>query len=202
MARAAQKNSQEININLIPREEISGQLGSTITWILTTGRYLIITAEIIALAAFLLSLKLNIDKNNLASNIKTNQGILDSKAAFEKEFDSVQTKIDDIKSLRAAHFSDNQVLTEFTKLLPQGTTLTTLEIDGTNLTFSGKFPTATQLVTLINSFNKSDKIVGLEISKLSSPAAKNPNFSFDAKALINQAAFTENTASNTQGAGQ
>ncbi len=190
MARSARKDqASEININLMPREELGGKLGSTIRWVLTVGRYLIIVTEILALVAFGLSLKLTIDKNSLNKKIKVAQSVVDSKADFEKEFREVQDKIVNIKNIRTKHFNNHLVIEELNKLLPQGITLTSLVLEETGFSFSGTFPTAAQLHTLINSFNRSEKIVDLEISELNSPSVKDPKFSFEAKAIINKAAF-------------
>lgn len=167
MARSARKDQQqEININLIPQEEVGGTLGQTVHWVLTVGRYLIIATEIIALAAFGLSLKLTIDKNNLNKRIEFAQEVIDSKAEFEKDFREVQSKITNVKTIRAKHFDNHVLLEEFNKLLPQGISLTNLDVNESELSFSGSFPTAAQLHTLVNKFNSSDKFVGLDISEL------------------------------------
>lgn len=193
MARSARKGeASEININLMPREELGGRYGPTIRWVLTIGRYLIIATEIIALAAFGLSLKLTIDKNNLNKKITSAQDIIDSKAGFEKEFREVQDKLVSIKNIRTKHFNNHLVIEEFNKLFPQGIKLSALKISETELSFSGTFPTAAQLHTLINSFNRSTeegKFLGLEISELNSPSVKDPEFSFDAVVRINRASF-------------
>lgn len=190
MARAARKGqSSEININLLPREELGGTAGEVVHWVLTVGRYLIIATEIIALAAFGLSLKLTIDKNNLNKNIQAAQSIIDSKVEFEQEFREVQSKLNNIEDIRTKHFNNSLVIEEATNLLPKGLSLSGLSIKESEVSFSGSFPTATQLHTLITSFNGSEKIVGLDISELNSPSLKDPEFTFEAKAIINKAAF-------------
>ena len=124
MVRAARKNQPpEININLMPKEELGGTVGDIVSWVLTVGRYLIIITEIIALATFGLSLKLTIDKNNLNKRVTIAQGTIDSKTPFEKEFRVVQNKISEIKGLRANHLNNHLVLADFNKLLPEGLTM-------------------------------------------------------------------------------
>ena len=205
MVRAARKNQpSEININLMPKEELGGTLGDIVRWVLNVGRYLIIITEIIALATFGLSLKLTIDKNNLNKRVTVAQDTIGSKALFEKEFRGVQNKIFEIKDLRAKHLNNHLVLEDFNKLLPEGLTINSLSIDDVELAFSGNFAGAAQLQTLINSFNRSEatdkKFIGLEISELNSPSAKDPEFSFDAKVIINRAAFkvVETKPSNSE----
>jgi len=191
MARAARKDqNQGININLIPQKEIGGALGETIHWVLTIGRYLIIGTEIVALATFGLSLKLTIDKNNLNKSIENAQQSIDDKSKFESEFREIQTKLNNISDLRNRHFKSYLAMEEFINLLPQGIQLTDLSLSQTEISFSGSFPRAAQLHTLINSFNRSGKLVSLEIDELNSPSTENPKFTFSAKTLVVGAAFT------------
>jgi len=191
MVRAARKDqNQGININLMPKEEIGGVLGETIHWVLTIGRYLIIGTEIVALATFGISLKLTIDKNNLNKSIENAQQSIDSKAGFEREFREVQAKLNNINDLRNRHFKSYLAIKEFNKLLPQGIKLTDLSISQTEISFSGSFPTAAQLHTLINSFNSSNKLISLEIDELNSPSIEDPKFTFSAKTLVVSTAFT------------
>lgn len=191
MAKSARKGQeQEININLMPKSEVKGSLGATIAWALGIGRYLIIGTQIIALVAFGLSLKLTIDKNSLIASIENSQSVIESKSEFEQEFREIQGKLTDIGILRSQQFKSNSVLKEFNSLLPKGMNLTSLIISEGELTFTGEFPTAAQLHTLINSFNSSTKIVSLEISELKSPTEDKPQFTFDAKATIIKSSFT------------
>ena len=194
MARAARKDqNQGININLMPQEEIGGTLGETIHWVLTIGRYLIIGTEIVALATFGLSLKLTIDKNNLNKSIENAQQSIDDKAGFEVEFREIQAKLNNISDLRNRHFKSYLAIEEFNNLLPEGIKLTDLSLSQTEISFSGSFPTAAQLHTLINSFNSSGKLVSLEIDELNSPSIEDPQFTFSAKTLVVGAAFTGNS---------
>lgn len=191
MAKSARKGQeQEININLMPQEESGGTWGATVEWVLGVGRYLIIGTQIIALIAFGLSLKLTIDKSTLATSIENAKSIIESKSEFEQEFREIQGKIVNIDSLRSQQFKSNALLKEFNSLLPKGINLTSLNISDSALSFSGEFPTAAQLHTLINSFNSSEKIVSLEISELNSPTEDVPQFTFDAKATVVTTSFT------------
>jgi Tfp pilus assembly protein PilN len=199
MARSARKDQkQDININLIPQQEMEGALGQGVHWVLTVGRYLIIITEIIALAAFGISLKLTIDKNELNKRIEYAQEVVDSKQDFEKEFREVQNKISSVKKIRLEHFDNHLLITEFNKLLPKGISLTNLDINQTELSFSGSFPTAAQLHTLINSFNNSDKLVALDISELKSPSVDDPEFTFTASAIVNTSAFAESETNKSE----
>jgi hypothetical protein len=196
MAKAAPQ-AQEININLIPgKEEPRGSVGSAVNWALTVGRYLIIITEIIAIAIFVLSIKLSSDKQDLKENIQSLTSQVVAQSDFEKEFRTVQNRINEVKRQRAAHFENNVAIKEFLALLPKGLTLESLEITEGIVTFTGSFAKPTQLQTLIFSFSQSDKLVGLDISKLEHPNELSKRFKFTASAIIIQQSFQEESGTN------
>src|SRR3989344_6904172 len=169
MAKSAQA-TQEININLMPgREEPAGTVGSAMHWDFTVGRYLIIITEIVAIAIFVLSIKLSADKQDLKENIQALTSQVESQSDFEREFRSVQDRINQVKSQRADHFLNNVLISEFLTLLPKGITLDTLEIADGEIIFTGSFASPKELQTLISTFSQSETIVGLDISKLEHP---------------------------------
>ncbi len=195
MVKAVQKAAPEININLMPSEEPSGTLGTATHWALTVGRYLIIITEIIAIAIFILSIKLSTDKQGLKEDIQYKSSQVSAQNVLETEFRLVQQRVNEIKKQRSDHFENNLVLTEFLKLLPKGMELKTLNIEEQEISFSGSFKTPKQLQTLISAFSESEKLVGLDISELESPSEQSKNYKFSAKSLIIQASFSEEVAS-------
>jgi len=191
MAKSA-SSSPEININLMPgSEESQGSIGSAIHWALTIGRYLVIFTEIVAIAIFILSIKLSADKQDLKESVSNLTKQVAAQEDFEKEFRSVQDRINEVKDQRSSHFLNNKVLSEFLTLLPQGMTLETLELAENEITFSGSFATPKELQTLILTFSQSDTIVGLNISKLEHPNESSKRFEFSASAVIIPSTFLE-----------
>ena len=191
MAKSA-RSTPEININLMPgREERKGSVSPAIHWALTIGRYLVISTEIVAIAIFVLSIKLSADKQGLKENISNLTQQVAAQEDFEKEFRSVQDRINEVKDQRSSHFLNNKVLNEFLKLLPKGMTLETLIIAENEISFSGSFATPKELQTLILTFSQSDTIVGLNISKLEHPNESSKRFEFSASAVIIPSTFLE-----------
>jgi Tfp pilus assembly protein PilN len=189
MAKAALKDTQEININLLPGAEPSGMLGTGIHWTLTIGRYLIILTEIVAISIFVLNVKLSTDKTGLKDDIQNLSGRVSSEASFEKEFRSTQQRIDEVKQEKDTQFSKSAVAAEFLKLLPEGMQIDSLEVKADEVAFSGSFSSPNQLQTLVSSFSSSKKILGLDIAELYSPSEKNPLYTFKAKAAVVEANF-------------
>ncbi len=191
MAKSA-PSSPEINIDLMPgREEPKGSVGSAIHWALTIGRYLVIFTEIVAIAIFILSIKLSADKQDLKESISRLTQQVSAQEDFEKEFRSVQDRINEVKKQRSSHFLNNKLIAEFLKILPKGMTLDTLELAENEVNFTGSFATPKELQTLILSFSQSDKIVGLNISKLEHPNESSKRFEFSASAVIIPNTFLE-----------
>lgn len=199
MAKAAQK-PQELNINLIQKEEATGTTGELIHWVLTIGRYLVIATEIFALGTFGLAIKYSADKNDLKQRIKLAQSEVDAKSACHKEdpeafcedrFRNIQNRINQIKLVRDKQFYQNAVVTEFLRLLPNGFKLKELQIDKEKVAFSGNFGTSLHLQSLITSFSDSEKITDLNIEELISPTTTDPNFNFKASANLDAKAFKD-----------
>ena len=207
MAKAAQP--QELNINLLQKEEIAGSTGAIINWVLNIGRYFIIATEIVALLTFVFGINLSADKNNIKQAVKVAQIEVDNKSACdpndlekfcEDRFRTLQNKFNLISSYRSGQFRQNLVINELLKRLPSGVLINNLSINEGKITFSGSFPTAVHLQTLINSFNSDDsKINDLDIQELTSPTTTDPNFSFKAVASINRVDFKETTIATGSG---
>lgn len=195
MPKPVQK-SPDLNIDLLPKESLISSSNTAVHWALTVGRYLVIVTEIIALATFLLGIYLAKEKNDLKDSIKNKQATVDNlqkcdendlEAFCEERFRKVQNQINQVAAIRSSQFEHNDVLTEFTKLMPIGLVLDSMLIDGRELTFSGVFPNPTQLQTMIDTFNKSGLINNLDITTL---AQERPGeYKFSAVATINKAAF-------------
>lgn len=191
MAKAAQTESPEININLLPSAQPSGTLGVAISWTLTIGRYLIILTEIVAIAIFVLNIILSTQKQTLKDSIKGLADGVSGQADFERDFRFWQRRINEVKAVKDAHFPENTVVAEFLKVLPQGMVLDSLEVRSDEIAFSGSFPTPDQLQTLVSSFSdpNQNKFIGLDIGELNSPSEKNPLYTFKAKAAVVSASF-------------
>jgi len=193
MVKAAQ-SKPEINIDLMPgRQEPAGTTGTAVHWALTIGRFLVIGTEIIAIAIFALSVKLSADKQDLKESIKSLTSIVSAQEDFEKDFRTTQNRINEVRNKRLNHFLSNKLLSEFLGLLPTGMTLDSLDVKDGEMAFSGSFASPKELQTLISSFSKSEKIVGLNIIKLAHPTESSKEFKFSASAIIISSQFEEGT---------
>lgn len=201
MVKAAPKSS-DLNIDLLPKDNLTSSSNEAVHWVLTVGRYLIIFTEVIALSTFLVGIYLSKQKNDLRGEVKALQNrvagyqICDSKdpnAFCEDRFRKIQNQINQIASLKGAQTQNNLVVEEFLKLLPVGLKLDSLALDKEIITFSGTLPTETELQTLISSFNASKKINALDITNLSKEASF---YKFSAAAAVNRGVFLTSGGNN------
>lgn len=195
MAKAAPKQPQDININLMPSKEAPEGAGGFLHWALTVGRILIIVTEIVALVIFGLSILLTQQKNDLKEEIERLSVRVDEQAPFEKEFRNVQSRINEVKRLRNSHFKQTNVVDEFQELLPRGITLDKFVVEEDIVVFGGRFTSPAELQALVLSFSSIDqnKIIGLNITDLNSPTDKEPKYIFEAEALVIPTSFEQTT---------
>ena len=196
MAKSALKKTSDINIDLLKAPDSKGRGGEAVHWLLNVGRYLIIITEIVALAIFILSIKLSVDKNSLKEEISNLSGQVSAQETFENEFRNTSKRFSEVKNLLGNHFESNKILAEFLGLLPKGMTLSSFRLGGDQLSseeieFSGEFSDPKQLQTLVVSFSKSNKLVALDIKELNHPNEDNPRYTFTANALVNKLGFTK-----------
>lgn len=189
MAKAARKPGPEININLLPSEGSKGTASEAVHWLLTIGRYLIIFTEIVALAIFVLSIILSAEKNALKEDIRTLGDQVTAQESFEKEFRQVTNQISEIKRLYGSRSPSNIVLAEFLNLLPEGMKIDKLELNEEKVTFAGSFSSPSQLQTMVSSFSQSEKLVGLDLTKLSAPDESKPDFTLEGSISIFKSKF-------------
>lgn len=189
MAKAAPKLNPEININLLPNQGSTGAIGNAVVWMLSVGRYLVIFTEIVAIAIFVVSIVLSSEKTSLREEIRSLSQQVSAQSSFEKHFRQISGQITQIKNLSSNQFLTNKVVDELLNLLPQGVSLDSLILKGDQLTLDGSFSSPSQLQTLVASFAKSTKLVGLSLTKLNAPDDKNPNFTFSGVVSINKNVF-------------
>lgn len=195
MAKTALKKSSDINIDLLKTPESKGRVEEAVYWLLNVGRYLIIVTEIIALAIFILSIKLSVDKNNLREKISNLSSQVSAQEEFENEFRNTSKRFSEVSRLLGERSESNKIVAEFLNLLPKGLTLKSFNMSGdTNesgeIEFSGEFSDPKELQTLVVSFSKSNKLVGLDIKGLNHPNKENPKYTFTAKVLVNKLGFS------------
>jgi Tfp pilus assembly protein PilN len=184
MAKPAQANLQNLDINLIPTSENQGSVAVIVRWLLSVGRYLIIVTEIIALVIFGLSVKFTIDKNDLKESIDTKKAVIDTLSQDEELFRNYQQKVSQISTLIDTHSNTFSFYSDLLELLPSEAVFEEIKVENGKLTLSGSLPNPNSLQALISSLNSSEKFSELDITNLSVPTAQQPFYLFTASATL------------------
>jgi Tfp pilus assembly protein PilN len=115
-------------INLLPQEEFNVSLvGRTLKWAMGTFRIIVIVTEMIVMAAFLARFWLDAKNSDLSNSIKLKSAQIAAQADVEKDFRSLQSKLDIVKGIQAATLP-SQKIDGITAKLPPGLTLTTVSV--------------------------------------------------------------------------
>lgn len=178
------KHTPQININLIPREDLTGPLGRILPSIIGAGKALIIVTEIILIALLMVNIKFSIDKGNLRTSIQSKSAQIQNQSKLETEIKAFQIKLNNIALLKRTQTNMGLVLDELEKRLPSDVTLTELKVDDNLISLSGSLKTTQGLQALITSLRESKKIKNLEISQLTIPTAQAPFYTFTATAYL------------------
>lgn len=116
-------------ISLLPDSENANSLASrALHWIATVGRYIIVFTELIVVVAFISRFSLDRKSADLSEVIRQQKAILDSTAIFEKDFNSVQQKLNIIKQNYSLNPQYDQKLNTLAQSTPPDIFLNNLSI--------------------------------------------------------------------------
>lgn len=116
------------SINLLPQEEFDASIvGRVLKWAMGTFRIIVIITEMIVMGAFLSRFWLDAKNSDLNSAIKIKSAEITAQSDFEKQFRSVQAKLDIFKQLSQAPKASDKVVKIASKI-PAEVTLTSVSI--------------------------------------------------------------------------
>lgn len=115
-------------INLLPQEEFeTSVLGRILRWAMGTFRIIVIITEIIVMGAFLSRFWLDAQNSNLTDAIKIKTSQIQALEAVEKQFRSVQSKLNIYKQIDQ-ELEPSERLNLITSKVPPGVTLTGVSV--------------------------------------------------------------------------
>lgn len=116
------------SINLLPQEEFDVSIvGRTLKWAMGTFRIIVIVTEMIVMTAFLSRFWLDAQNSDLTNSIKIKSAQIVAQEATEKEFRSLQSKLNIAKVIKAASPLSTKI-DLITSKLPPGVNLTSLSV--------------------------------------------------------------------------
>lgn len=124
-------------INLLPQEEFDVSVtGRILKWAMGTFRIIVIITEMIVMGAFLSRFWLDAQNSDLAGAIKIKSSQISAQAATEKEFRSVQSKLNIAKLIETTPPLSDKI-SAITSKLPQSVNLSSVSVAEDSIQIKG-----------------------------------------------------------------
>ncbi len=164
-----------LRINLFKRQDAKFKLDAHfISWLVTSGRYVIILVEIVVIGAFLLRFKLDSDLASINHEINDSAiPYLKSLQKDEKEIRQTQLQLTTIRAVRAQNPAYPEVVSLIAKSLPTTIKLSKLTFDKTTaapkvlISISGSTPSTIEVTALIKALEKEPTFKEVALSNFS-----------------------------------
>lgn len=156
------------SINLLPQEEFESSLaGRTLRWAMGTFRMIVIITEIVVMGAFLSRFWLDAKNSDLANSIKIKSAQIAAQAEVEKQFRSVQAKLDIAKEILKSN-SLSQKIGLITSKLPNGLTLTGLSILDGSIQIKGNSQSEVEIMQFMTNLKADKSLKSVDLGQISS----------------------------------
>lgn len=157
-----------LNINLLPGEDLvkNGPWGKFLSWVLTYGRYIVVTTEIIVLLAFFSRFKLDRDLTDLHRAQTQKEAIILSNRDFENEVRSLQNRLKTIAGLLKQRQAPKDLLTALSSLTPQDVVLSELAFDQKKLALTAIAATNDGFNIFLNNLSASPLIANVNLNAI------------------------------------
>ncbi len=122
-------NSPHVKINLVGKNKVSFS-GDLLKWATNVGRIIIVVTELVVLGA--LAYRFTIDRKiiDLHDEIKKSELFVQAQAAKEKDYRSIQTRLESIQTIQQQTNNKIQIINQILDAINKG------ELSSTNLTVS------------------------------------------------------------------
>jgi len=152
------------DINLLPEDK--QPLGSFLSWVLTSGRYIVIGTEIIVLIAFLSRFKLDRDLTDLHQSIAQKQAIVLAAQDLEKQVRILQNHLLIIKKFENQRDFPPKLLATFEQLIPIDVSLTELSSQEAELTLKATAGSNQGFSAFINNLSSSPSFKDISLDNV------------------------------------
>lgn len=176
------KKPAAININLVPKDPFfDSTVGRILQWALSAGRYIVIFTELIVIVSFAARFTLDREITNLNTDIYKHQQIIESQAAFEQEFISIQDRLADLKLIEQETDMIG-VFENLSRVTPQDINLQQLLVTPTKVTITGRTLSQNSFNLLVNNLQLSGDFYNINIGRVESGDSNEPGFEFNISA--------------------
>ena len=184
---APKEFSSKTSIDFLPKEDWERtSFGKFLKWLLTVGRWIIITTELIVIMAFLSRFKLDRDLTNITEDIKQKQAIITSSTDLEKEFRLLQKRLITIETLNKNRYEANKVLSFLTELTPVGVQIDNLNLAENEIALNANANSEFSLASFLSNLKKSPEIKTVNLYQVSSDSDRGLGVRFNIVAELNK----------------
>lgn len=159
------KKSKEIN--LLPVDKFAeSYIGKTLTWLLTTFRFLVIIVEIIVMGAFLSRFWLDAKNSDLNDEIKQKQAVIAASKDFEDEYNNLKQKLVVYTAATKGQEEINSYLQKIPTYTPSTISLTNITTSPSLITLSGNAPSEQFVAQLIANLSQDSGFDNVSLSSI------------------------------------
>lgn len=156
-----------LKINLLPKDDLEKKpLGKFFKWMLSYGRYIIISVELVVLTVFFSRFIYDRQLTDLSEAIEQKQAIVASAVSLEQQVRETQSRLQKIQRLESGRLDSVNSLTYLEQLLPADVFLSKIAVNGKELTFSGKAASNSGFAQLLASLKTSKIFTQIELTEV------------------------------------
>lgn len=173
---------KQVNINLIIKTDTNNSLSDQfLSWILTYGRYIIITTQIVVLSVFFFRFKIDRDHTDLKELVTQKQAVLESINDVEAEIRRVQGRLVNIRAISASQDSLLKVIRFLQQRTPADTVFSNLELTNDKISFQATSGNLRSFSFMLKQFQQDKKFSQVNLSDMTRKADGRIDFKIDAK---------------------
>lgn len=155
------------NINLLPKEDLEKKpLGKFLKWILSYGRYIIISVELIVLLVFFSRFVLDRKLNDLNDSIEQKQAIIVSAAQLENNIRDLHKKLELIKDLEAGRNVYIKIVDYLKDFTPKDVSYTSIDFNNEDISLNGASATKTSFANLLSILKDNEELEQIDLKEV------------------------------------
>jgi Tfp pilus assembly protein PilN len=161
---AAQKQKP---INLLIQQDFEHSAsGRILSWLLSSGRAIVIITELIVIIAFISRFWLDKTLTDLSEANASKKTQIEASLPFETDFKSVQKRLVISKQLDSQKANAANLIQTVVQVLPQDIILSEISVNEGKVIVEGESLSEGSIASLINSLNKSNKIKDTNLTNI------------------------------------
>lgn len=187
-----------ININLVPKDPFfQSNLGRTLQWALSAGRYIVIFTELVVIISFAARFTLDRQLNDLNSSIVEKESVIRSYGDLESKFRLAQTKIENVTAIE----KESNILAVFenlTQVTPRDVTLSQLGIKPDSVSITGRTLSQSSFNLLVTNLQLSPQFNNITVTRVESGDNDSSGFDFSINATTKEVQATTSNKAVTE----